>query len=75
MQGFEKRVTKMDLITQTTVASDLKVTGSIARLGIAYLASQGLIQKVSSHSRLKIYVPLKTTTSEKTTVVINNKKE
>jgi ribosomal protein S25 len=71
MNGFEKRVTKMGLITQTTVSQDLKVTGSIARLGIAYLASQGLITKVSSHSRLKIYIPNATSTTDKVSVVVN----
>mmetsp|Transcript_10958 Transcript_10958/g.12526 ORF Transcript_10958/g.12526 Transcript_10958/m.12526 type:complete len:109 (-) Transcript_10958:38-364(-) len=48
-------VTKMKLITPSTIVERLKVTGSLARAAIRELETKGLIREVLNHKKQRIY--------------------
>jgi small subunit ribosomal protein S25e len=69
MNGLQKSVTKTQCITVNKVINDLKVKGSMARIGLRSLAAQGLITAISTHPKCMIYVPAVQTAQPK--VVVN----
>lgn len=72
--GLTKSIAKAQCITVNKVVNDLKIRGSMARVGIRYLAAQGLITPVSTHSKCLIYTtaaPATTATTAQVKVTVN----
>jgi small subunit ribosomal protein S25e len=73
INGLSKSIAKAQCITVNKVVNDLKIRGSMARVGIRYLVAQGLIAPVSTHSKCLIYttVAQKTETQPQAKVIVN----
>lgn len=71
--SLSKNIAKQSCITVNKVVNDLKIRGSLARQGMRYLASQGLIAPVSTHSKCLIYTSVAQTSAPVQTKVTTNK--
>jgi small subunit ribosomal protein S25e len=55
LEKLEKEVSKLRLITVAIVSEKLKVTGSLARVGIRHLEQQGQIKRVVQQAGMYVY--------------------
>lgn len=73
LTSLTKNIAKQNCITVNKVVNDLKIRGSLARQGMRYLASQGLITPVSTHSKCLIYTAVQQQSAPVQTKVTTNK--
>ena len=52
---FQAEVPKMKLVTPSALVERLKINGSLARAAVRYMAAEGQITAVETHSKQMIY--------------------